>query len=183
MVCAGLNSTYLRDKTMRTREEDPIEDLRRGWDLHIGFGLANPAFYKLMYGDPVPGTEPAAAREASEILHGLVRRVAEAGRLRVGVERAARMIHAAGMGVVLSLIAVENEDRNPALSEETREAILAAVTTDEIAGLDDEGAGDDRVASRAVALKAVLPEASAGLTPGERIVLSEWLDKIIHPIR
>lgn len=176
-------STYLRDKTTRERAEDPVEDLRRGWDLHIGFGLANPAFYKLMYGDPVPGTEPAAAREAAEILHGLVRRVAEAGRLRIGVERAARMIHAAGMGVVLSLIAVENEDRDPALSEATRETILAAVTTDETAGLEDEGAGDDRVASRAVALKAVLPEASAELTPGERIVLSEWLDKIIHPTR
>src|SRR5918997_4240606 len=83
---------YLKEKPARETVEHPIEELRRGWDLHVGFGLANPAFYKLMYGDPVPGTEPAAAREASEILRGLVRRVAEAGRLRLGVERAARMI-------------------------------------------------------------------------------------------
>src|SRR5688500_8578642 len=77
-------SAYLREKTMRKRAEDPVEDLRRGWDLHVGFGLANPAFYALMYGDPKPGTEPTAAKEAAEILRGLVRRVAEAGRLRVG---------------------------------------------------------------------------------------------------
>jgi AcrR family transcriptional regulator len=74
-------SNYLRDKTSRERLGDPLEDLRRGWDLHIGFGLENPAFYTLMYGDPRPGVEPAAAREAAEILHGLVRRIAEAGRV------------------------------------------------------------------------------------------------------
>ena len=175
-------STYLRDKTTRERAEDPVEDLRRGWDLHVGFGLANPAFYKLMYGDRGPGTEPAAAREASEILHGLVRRVAEAGRLRVGVERAADMIHAAGSGVTLTLIGAEPEDRDPGLSEATREAILAAVITDEITGVEDESAGDGRVANRAVALKAVLSE-TTGLTPGERALLSEWLDRITDPVR
>jgi hypothetical protein len=175
-------STYLRDKTTRERAEDPVENLRRGWDLHVGFGLANPAFYKLMYGDCRPGTEPAAALEASEILHGLVRRVAEAGRLRVGVERAADMIHAAGSGVTLTLIGAEPEDRVPGLSEATREAILAAVTTDEITGVEDESAGDSRVTNRAVALKAVLSE-TTGLTPGERALLSEWLDRITDPVR
>jgi len=173
-------SAYLREKTMRERAEDPVEDLRRGWDLHVGFGLANPAFYALMYGDPKPGTEPTAAKEAAEILRGLVRRVAEAGRLRVGVERAARMIHAASSGVVLSLIATEEEDRDPALSEATREAILAAVTTDEPGKEATEADGRSRAVSRAVALKAVLPETTE-LTPGERALLTEWLDRITAP--
>lgn len=171
-------STYLRDKTSRERAEDPVEDLRQGWDLHLGFGLANPAFYALMYGDPRPGVEPTAAREAAGILRGLVQRVAEAGRLRVGVERAARMIHAAGSGVTLTLIGAEPGDRDPGLSEATREAVLAAVTTDETI----EPAGRGRVASRTVALRAVLPEA-AELTPGERTLLSEWLDRLIDPVR
>jgi AcrR family transcriptional regulator len=174
-------STYLRDKTMRERAEDPVEDLRRGWDLHVEFGLANPTFYTLMYGDPTSGTEPTAAQEAAEILHGLVRRVAEAGRLCVGVERAANMIHAAGSGVTLTLIGTEPRDRDPALSEMTREAILAVVTTD--APGDVDLAGRDRAANRAVALKAVLPEVTAELTPGERTLLSEWLDRIIHTAR
>lgn len=173
-------SAYLREKTMRERAEDPVEDLRRGWDLHVGFGLANPAFYALMYGDPKPGTEPTAAKEAAEILRGLVRRVAEAGRLRVGMERAARMIHAASSGVVLSLIATEEEDRDPALSEATREAMLAAVTTDEPGKEATEADGRSRAVSRAVALKAVLPETTE-LTPGERALLTEWLDRITAP--
>ena len=170
---------YLGEKTAREILEDPVEDLRRGWDLHVEFGLAHPAFYKLMYGNP--GTEPTAALEAAEILHGLVQRVAEAGRLRVGVERAVRMIHAAGSGVTLTLIGTKPGDRDPALSEATREAILAAVTTDEPDGKATEGDGPDRVASRAVTLKAVLSEAE--LTPGERALLSEWLDRIADPAR
>src|SRR4028119_655296 len=51
-------SRYLRDKTSRERVEDPVEDLRRGWDLHVGFGLDNPAFYTLMYGEPRPPRAP-----------------------------------------------------------------------------------------------------------------------------
>ena len=182
VACFGF-SMYLSEKTAREIFEDPVEDLRRGWDLHVDFGLANPAFYRLMYAEPGPGAEPAAAREAAGLLHGLVQRLAEAGRLRVGVERAARMIHAAGMGVVLSLIAAEPGDRDPALSEATREAVLAAVTTN---GPDGEATVEDdrdRAANRAVALKAVLSEAEAGLTPGERALLSEWLDRIADPAR
>jgi hypothetical protein len=176
-------SVYLRDKTTRERAEDPVEELRRGWDLHVEFGLANPAFYKLMYGDSRPGAAPTAAVEAAGILHGLVQRAAEAGRLRVGVENAARMIHAAGVGVTLTLIGTGPEDRDPALSEATREAVLAAVTTDGAAEAATPGDGRGRTAARAVALKAVLPEVGAELTPGERAVLAEWLDKLIYPAR
>jgi len=172
-------SEYLRSKVAREVVEDPVEDLRRGWDLHVGFGLDNPGLYRLMYAGH--GPEPAAAREGAEMLRGLVRSIAEAGRLRVGVEHAAGMIHAAAMGVVLSLIAAEPGDRDPTLSEATREAVLAAVTTDGPGDETTEGNGRDRAAHRAVALKAVLPGAEAGLTPGERTLLSEWLDRIADP--
>jgi AcrR family transcriptional regulator len=170
-------STYLRDKTMREREEDPVEDLRRGWDLHIEFGLANPAFYTLMYGDPTSRTESTAALEAAKILQDLVRRVAEDGRLRVSVERAANMVHAAGCGVTLTLIGAQPADRDPALSETTREAILAAVTSDEPDDWKEQN-DRDRIANRAVALKAVLPEAENDLSSGEKTLLSEWLDRL-----
>lgn len=170
-------SAYLRDKTAREVLEDPVEDLRRGWDLHVGFGLANPAFYALMYGDPK--TRPPAVREADDILRGLVQRIAEAGRLRVGVERAAGMIQSAGMGVVMSLNAAEPEDRDPGLSEATREAILAAVTAGAAPETETGQAGYDPVPVRAVALKAVLPEAPAGFMPSERALLSDWLDRLV----
>ena len=151
--------------------DDPVEDLRAGWDLHVGFGLANPAFYKLMYGDPGPGTESTAALEDAEILRELVRRVAEAGRLRVGVERAARMLHAAGSGVTLTLIGVEPEERDPELSGVVREVVVAAITTDGSAPATHGPVG------AAVHLGAVLPQTSA-LTDRERALLQEWLDRI-----
>ncbi len=170
-------STYLLDKAMREREEDPVEDLRRGWDLHVEFGLANPALYTLMYGYPTLETQSTAASEAAGLLRDLVQRIAEAGRLRVGVERAAQMIQAAGCGVTLTLIGTPPEDLDPALSGMTREAVLASVTTDE-PGRPTGQDGRDRVANRAVALKAVLSEAETELTPGEQTLLSEWLDRL-----
>jgi AcrR family transcriptional regulator len=166
-------AAYLREKTTRTRAEDPVEDLRRGWDLHVDFGLANPAFYILMYGNPRPGVEPTAAREAAEILRGLVQRVAEAGCLRIEVEDAARMIHAASSGVVLSLIATDFGHRDLSLSSRAREVILAAVTT-----TPTPGSSCQRVANRAVALKAVLPNKGDELTAAELGLLQEWLDRL-----
>src|ERR1044071_6000937 len=47
-------ASYVQDKSLREPGPDPVEDLRAGWDLHIGFGLANPAVFSLMHGDPQP---------------------------------------------------------------------------------------------------------------------------------
>ena len=111
-----------------------------------------------------------------------MQRVAAAGRLRVSVEQSAQMIHAAGRGLTLTLIGTEPGDRDPALSGMTREAIFAAITTDETGGAPTGEDGPGRAVSRAVALKAVLPEAEVKLSAGERAVLSEWLDRFIHPV-
>ncbi len=55
---------------------------------------------------------------------------ADRWRLRVGVDDAARMIHAVGVGVGLTLLAAGDAERDFAVPALTREAILAAVTTD-----------------------------------------------------
>ena len=169
--------TYLQEKTSREHLDDPAEELRRGWDLHVAFGLANPGFYTLMYGDPHPDAEHKAASRGFEALRMLVQRIAEAGRLRVGVERAAQMIHAAACGVTLTLLELKPEARDLTLSAQSREAVLGAVTlpqtTDDAVKMDVQ----NRVISRAVALKASLSEVTA-LTPGERALLSEWLDRL-----
>lgn len=174
-------ATYVGSKTGREHVDDPVEDLRLGWDLHVEFGLTNPALYTLMYGDPTPGSVPAAAREAAEVLHQLVQRTAEAGRLRVSVDLAVRMIQATGVGVVLVLIGAAPEDRDSALSAATREAVLAALTTSAPLHTAAEPAGPQRASSRAVTLKAVLPEATGVFTPAEQELLSEWLDRLSQP--
>ncbi len=106
-------STYLQVKTAREREVDPVEDLRRGWVLHVGFGLANPALYSLIYAEPHPGASSPAAVAAAELLAGQIRRIAEGGGLRVGEERAAHLVHAADCGTTLTLIALPVNRRCP----------------------------------------------------------------------
>ncbi|MEU8232678.1 TetR/AcrR family transcriptional regulator [Actinoplanes sp. NPDC048967] len=164
-------ATYLRSKAALEPGDDPVEDLRRGWDLHVAFGVENPAYYALIYGEPRPGVQSPAAREAAVILAGQVRRIAEAGRLRVSEERAAHLIHSAGAGMTFQLISMLPEQRDPALSTLARESVIATVTTDSPA------AGHDGVTGHAVALRAALPQL-AELSGAERALLDEWLSRI-----
>ncbi|XRQ13692.1 TetR/AcrR family transcriptional regulator [Actinomadura welshii] len=160
---------YLASKRAQPGTGDPVDDLRRGWDLHVEYGRTNPAFYTLMYGT---SRKPPVAAEAERILLGLVGAVADAGRLRVPVDSAARMIHAAGVGVTLAVISGEGDGE---LSERTREAVLAAVTIPP----DGEGGAESRAAARAAALRAALAaEPPARMTPSEAALLGEWLDRI-----
>ncbi|WP_410587008.1 TetR/AcrR family transcriptional regulator [Amycolatopsis sp. lyj-23] len=164
---------YLKSKRALGSTGDAVEDLRRGWDLHIEFGLSRPEFYVLMYGDARPGHTSPAAREAETMLRSIVERVAAAGRLRVGVERAARLVHATGVGVVLALIATPEQDRDPQLSPTARETVLTRILTE------SEKAGGSDLPQRAIALRAGLREATA-LTEAERVLLAEWLDRIAN---
>ncbi len=163
--------TYLAQKAVRPSGGDPVDDLRTGWDLHVGFGLANPALYALMYGDPRPGAASSAAVQARQMLRAHVRRVAEAGRLRVGEELAVDLFHAAACGTVLTLLAVAEKERDPALSPLTCETALAAITTDMPAVPVPGPVG------AAVALGAALGDVTV-LTTGEHALMQEWLDRI-----
>ena len=170
-VAARGLTTYVTSKAAVKPGDDPVEDLRKGWDLHIGFGLANPALYSLIYGDPRPGAPAPAAIAAADILAVHIRRIAEAGRLRVPEERAAQLVHAAGSGTTLTLIGLPEDRRDPALSHTARDAVIAAITTD------DPATDEPGPAGAAIALRAVLPETSA-LSAHERGLLEEWLDRI-----
>lgn len=165
-------TAYLDSKTDVKPGDDPVEDLRAGWDLHISFALANPAVYSLMYGEPRAAASPRpAAGAAAGVLTTHIRRIAEAGRLRVGEERAAQLVHAACSGTALTLIALPEDRRDPALSGLAREAVIAAITTGTPS---PEQPGP---VSAAVALRALLPQTSV-LTTHERALLHEWLDRI-----
>jgi hypothetical protein len=105
------------------------------------------------------------------VLAGIIRRIAEAGRLCVTEERAAQLVHATGCGITLTLIGLPEERRDPALSTMARESVIAAVTTD------PRPERDGGVVPTAVALRAVLPQVDA-LTERERGLLAEWLDRV-----
>ena len=172
---------HVREQGIRALTNDPVEDLRRGWDLHVAFGLANPDAFALLYSAPSVAAHTSLIREGVAVLQGLVARIAEAGRLRVDVVHATVLIHAAGTGVTLTLAATPPEERDPRLSETMREAVLTAITVP--ASAEAPHAGPDlpaaeRVAVHAVALRALLAEAPSVLSPAERQLLSDWLDRL-----
>ncbi len=164
-------TTYVKEKTVRRSGDDPVEDLRAGWGLHVNFGLSNPAIYKLMYCDPQPGVKSPAAGNSYRILREHIRRIAVAGRLRVSEERAADLVHASGCGTVLTLLSMPEERRDMGMAEIARDAVIAAITTGSPV-LENPGP-----AAAAVALRAVLPE-TISLSEGERALLTEWLERL-----
>ncbi|MEU8223845.1 TetR/AcrR family transcriptional regulator [Kribbella sp. NPDC048915] len=184
-------ATYLAGKPPLDPTADPIADLRSGWELHIEFGLTNPALFLLMYADTQPGKRPAAAEAGLDILRTRIRNIAAAGRLRVDVDLAAEMVQAAGSGAVLALLAVPADQRDPRLPDAMFEAVITTITMDanstdtSTTGTSTTGTNTARatrtagVIAAANALQAHLPQLDE-LTDGERHLLDEWLTRITH---
>ena len=176
-------AVHVRDQATRALTNDPVEDLRRGWDLHVAFGLANPDAFALLYSAPSVAVYTSVIHEGVAVLQGLVARIAEAGRLRVDVAHATVLMHAAGTGVTLTLAATPPEERDPRLSETMREAMLTAITVPSASAEAPNGGpvaapAAERVAVHAVALQALLTEAPSVLSPAERQLLSDWLERL-----
>jgi AcrR family transcriptional regulator len=160
-VAEHVFATYVERKSV-AHDGDPVADLRAGWAVHIDFGLANPAVFGLLTDPQRRGHSPAAAAGV-DVLRRRVRRVAEAGRLRVEEQRAVELVHSAGTGVLLTLLSVAPEDRDPALADAMYDAITRAILLD--------APDPEPVGFRATA--AALPM----LTGAERALLSEWLER------
>ena len=166
---------YLANKTSPMPTDDPVEDLRTGWDLHVELGVAKPALYTLMYDEHRPRSSPAA-RAAIEVLTTRIRRIATAGRLRVTERRAVDLVHAAGHGTTLILIATPEDERDPDLSRLAREAIIAAITTDTPPPTTPHQSPG--LVNAAVTFRAMLP-ITEHLTDAESTLMQEWLERIL----
>jgi AcrR family transcriptional regulator len=161
---------FLAAKEVDPEPQDPIEDLRDGWDLAVEFGLANPALYTLMYNEP-SRADSTAFEIGMEILSGRVRRLAAGGWLRVDEELAVQVIHATARGAVLTWLSQPEDRRDPALLTTLRESMITAVTNQEPAVQDAGPAG------AAHALRATLPEQTI-LSSAEQHLLREWLERL-----
>jgi AcrR family transcriptional regulator len=168
---------YLEVKAELLDGDDPVTTLREAWDLHIRFGLEHPAYYSLVYGQVRPGHMPRAGRRAAAELHHMLTQAA-AGRLRMSVERATEVMHAAGAGTILTLISLPEDARDIRTAHTAREMVISTLTLPP--AQDPEAApGAATVASRAMALLAALGEdPAATLSPGERLLLQEWLNRL-----
>lgn len=149
--------------------QDPVKELRDGWDIVVGFGLDNPALYTLMYGEPTRST--AIFRIGLELLMERIRRIAAAGLLRVEEGLAAQIVHATAGGAVLTWLSVPEPERDPALLAALRESMITTITTQEPAVQEPGPAGAAR------ALRAALPGQNA-LSHAEQQLLTEWLRRL-----
>lgn len=173
---------YLRDKHALGETDDPVEDLRRSWDLHIEFGLSKPALYILIYGNPTEGQGSSLRGQAEARLRTMIARIAAVGRLRMSVERATALMYATGVGVVLTQLQQAPADRDPDLVALARDRIIHTITTDPA-----EPAAVPGISAQAEALRVALgigPEAGPHpLTPAEAALLDDWLRRLANSAR
>ncbi|MEV4600356.1 TetR/AcrR family transcriptional regulator [Amycolatopsis sp. NPDC049253] len=153
--------------------QDAVEDLRRGWDLVVEFGISRPELFAVMSRATGRGVD-IAHRAGLEILHGRVRRLAAGGWLRVDEELAAQIIQATGRGAVTTWHSTPAERRNPALLSILREAMIAAITRAE----PTVPAAETGPAAAARALRAALPDEADVLSDAEQHLLREWLTRL-----
>lgn len=173
--------SYLAAKRAFEPGADPVDDLRRGWDVHVEFGLANPAIYTLMYGNVRPGHRPAAAAENRAILRGMLERANVQGLLRVSVEEATVAIEASTTGAVLLLLAQPEHARRAELIRPLRDIVLDAVTEPGT----PRAADRSPVADRARSLLGIItpagdadPVTASGFSVSEAGLLREWLARL-----
>ncbi|MBP0450533.1 TetR/AcrR family transcriptional regulator [Kitasatospora sp. RG8] len=153
--------------------QHPVEDLRRGWDVVVEFGVSRPELFAVMNRATGPGSD-TAHRSGLEILQGRVRRLAAGGWLRVDEDLAAQIIRATGQGAVATWHSTPADRRNPALLTVLRESMVAAVTRAEPA----LPAAESGPAAAARALRAALPDVSDVLSDAEQCLLREWLTRL-----
>ncbi|GAB1331459.1 TetR/AcrR family transcriptional regulator [Streptomyces sennicomposti] len=157
--------------------QDPVEELRCGWDMVVEFGVSRPELFAVM-NRATGRASDTAHRAGLEILHGRVRRLAAGGWLRVDEELAAQIIQATGQGAVTTWHSTPANRRNPALLTVLRESMVAAVTRAEPA----LPATESGPAAAARALRAALPDDSDVLSDAEQRLLHEWLTRLAtHP--
>lgn len=164
---------YLATKRAAEPSEDPVEDLRNGWDTHVEFARSHPAVYRLMF-SPSFATVPSAAEEAMRLLRDVLDRVAAAGRLRVEPGLAAQMIMSANIGLALNLVTQPENYPDPELSRRVRDAIHAAVLVPDAVGTP----GPDALVVAALQLAAVLRDRPTELGEPENALLLHWLDTL-----
>lgn len=162
---------FIAQKVVVQPHVDPVQGLRDAWDDYVAFGLANPAVFAIMNEIGSSTSRSPAALAGIAVLKARVQRIALAGRLRIAEDQAVALVHAAGVGTVTTLLAIPGEERDPQLAAVAREAALACIVAD------GPKQADNRLATLAVGLRAHLDAANA-LTPGERLLLRELLERL-----
>ncbi|NUT50938.1 MAG: TetR/AcrR family transcriptional regulator [Saccharothrix sp.] len=164
---------YVAAKRAAVATDDPVADLRRGWDGHTRFALEHPNLYRLMF-TPQLASRPRAVEEAHELLRAVLERIARIGRLAVEPARAAEIVMSANSGVALALITRPELRGNAELSTQVRELLLPGILTPEPDA--DPATTSPTVAQAATTLAALLrSDQPESFSPAELALLTQWL--------
>jgi len=107
-----------------------IEELRKGWDIHVEFGIEHPELYKLMFGDSYAGLTTSAARIAFEGFDEIMDRMDKGGYLSISKEEAIFRSFASASGVVLSILSLPKALNQHTFVSTVREDLIAKITTE-----------------------------------------------------
>jgi AcrR family transcriptional regulator len=167
---------YVKKKRMLVGStEDPVDELRQLWELHVQFGMDEPDCYVLCYGQARPGQLASAASETVDLLRQVIERLGDQGRLRMSVDRATTYWRSAGTGFILTQIGSPPAERDPDLAGIIFDNTVAAITTDR--EREPQPASD--LPGRAVALRQALQgKENLPLSDAEQTLLSEWLNRL-----
>ncbi|MEV0219565.1 TetR/AcrR family transcriptional regulator [Streptomyces sp. NPDC050704] len=158
---------HVASKQTTAPSDDPVEDLRAGWNTQISFGLANPYVYGLLL-DPARARATPAQVKGVLILSERVHRIAAAGRLRVSEERAVNLIRSAGTGTVHTLLTLPPEQSDPHLADAAFDAVARVILNSEPAVPTQDPA------AVVAAFRTLMPELPT-LSRAEAALLDEWL--------
>ena len=164
-------AAYAAGKAAAAAGGDPVQDLRDAFNEHVAFGLENPAVFAIMNEVGRDAPPSPATRAGLAVLRERVHRVAQAGRLRVPKEQAVSLIQAVCNGTIATLLSTPAAERDAGLSAAARDVVVDAVADREARG---KGGSADRLA---IGLRSHLAALDV-LTPGERLLLDELLDRI-----
>lgn len=162
-------AAYLERKRAVPSTGDLVADFEAGWDMHVTFGVENPALYAVMFGR-TSGRRARAARVAEEELRASLVRLDDAGLLVVGVEEALHLSTAMAVGCVGQL-AYLGETADGPLSRTMRTALVGHIAGTRPA----DDTPEQGPASPARALLARLGSAQEPFTDAELALLRQWL--------
>lgn len=165
---------YAALKAAQGETDDPLVDLRAGWDQHMEFAKQHPGLYQLMF-VPRPWSHSTARQRVFDLLVATLDRCAAVGAITVEPRVAAQLILSANVGVALNQIAQPALFTDPTLSHRMRNSVFGYLTV-EAATFDH----DTPLQAAAVRLRAQLGLSdTAPLDPAESALLQSWLHRII----
>ena len=153
--------------------DDPLQDFRRLWDVHVDFGLTHPEIYVLAYGHARTGRVSAASAEMTGLFEERLAGLARQGRLRVSVARSAGTVMVLIVGTVMMQLPLAKRNRDPRLSAAARTSAEAALVVPGAAVRTADAATNASVLRDALQGARRVP-----LSAAERALLKEWLDRL-----